>query len=82
MRIDVQFKENDQKFKAEFKELQQVAADREHYTGAYEVTPSTEQQMLETKDLVMDDDVTVKKIPFYEVTNAAGGTTVTIGREV
>ena len=30
----------------------------------------------------MKDDVTVKKIPFYNVSNTAGGTTVYIGKEV
>lgn len=53
-----------------------------HYEGEYEVTPSTEQKVLETKQKFMDDDVTVRKIPFYEVSNATGGTTITIGKDV
>ena len=37
--------------------------DRDPYTGEYEVTPSEETQVLETKNLRMTDDVTVDSIP-------------------
>lgn len=59
-----------------------IKEEPDYYEGEYEVTPSTEQKVLETKQKFMEDDVTVRKIPFYEVTNETGGTTVTIGREV
>ncbi len=50
------------------------------YEGAYEVTPRVNGPVvLPTKDKRMKDDVTVKKIPQYEVSNAAGGKTLTIG---
>ena len=49
------------------------------YDGPYEVTPRFYEQKLETKEKLMIDDVTVEVIPAHEVTNPAGGLTVTIG---
>ena len=49
------------------------------YEGEYSVTPRFVEQKLETKDKLMTDDVTVEIIPAHEVTNPAGGLTVTIG---
>lgn len=50
------------------------------YEGEYEVTPSmSEEIVLETAKKVMTDDVTVHKVPRYDVANTAGGTTVYIG---
>jgi len=48
------------------------------YSGPYEVTPTMEKQVLETKQRTLLDDVTVKKIPIYETSNLSGGTTVYI----
>lgn len=48
------------------------------YKGEYEVTPSTEEQVLPTKNKSMRNDVTVKEIPTYEVSNDSG-TTFIIG---
>ena len=48
------------------------------YTGDYEVTPKSVSQVLETKNLSMTDDVTVKEIPIHEVSNNFG-TTIIIG---
>ena len=52
--------------------------ERETYRGNYTVTPAMEAQVLETKDKVMTDDVTVLEIPMYETTNLSGGTTLYI----
>ena len=62
----------------------QVATDTNHpiYTGSYEVTPKTESQELFTKQKLMTDDVTIKAIPYYNVGNLAGGSTVYIGKEI
>lgn len=50
------------------------------YTGEYEVTPKAEEdQTLPTAQKYMKKNVNVHKIPFYEIDNAAGGTTVYIG---
>lgn len=52
------------------------------YNGDYTVTPSVEEQTLKTANKKMLEDVTVKKIPFYETSNLSGGNTVYIGSEV
>lgn len=50
------------------------------YEGDYEVTPSMSEDItLETANKLMQDDVTVLKVPRYDVANEAGGTTVIIG---
>lgn len=50
------------------------------YDGAYEITPSaTNELTLLTSGTIMDADVIVKKIPYTETENSAGGLTVTIG---
>lgn len=52
---------------------------REHYDGPYVVTPKKDdEQNLETKEKIMDDDVTVTKIPYSEVSNPEGGKTINI----
>lgn len=54
----------------------------ESYDGDYTVTPKMfEGTVLPTKDKTMTDDVTVLEVPFYEVSNASGGTTVYIATE-
>lgn len=49
-----------------------------YYEGEYVVTPKIIEQVLKTKDKSMSDDVTVKEIPYHEVSNPKG-LTVTIG---
>ena len=52
------------------------------YTGDYEVTPKIYTSVtLPTKDKTLRDDVTVRKIPQYEVSNQAGGNTLIMGDE-
>lgn len=48
------------------------------YDGPYNVTPSAEEQSLETKGYLMKEDVVVFEIPYLEVQNSAGGYTVSI----
>lgn len=55
----------------------------EEYTGPYEVTPKAwVDQTLETEGLLMTDDVTVFKVPYYETSNLFDGKTVYIAEEV
>lgn len=54
----------------------------EHYKGNYEVTPKTIQQVMQTRNLIMDNDVIINKIPYFETGNNSGGNTVYIGSEV
>ena len=53
----------------------------EAYTGEYEVTPSTQEQTLQTSGKLMTDNVTIFEIPYYETSNVTG-TTVYIANEV
>ncbi len=54
----------------------------ETYQGDYVVVPKAhEETILETRDLVMADDVTVKKVPYFETSNLSGKT-VYIASEV
>lgn len=52
------------------------------YTGEYVVIPKAHKEtVLETKDKTMADDVTVRKVPYYETSNQTG-TTIYIASEV
>lgn len=48
------------------------------YEGEYTITPSVKEQTMQTKNKTMTNDVTIKAIPYAEVTNNSGGSTVTI----
>ena len=52
------------------------------YEGEYEVTPKIFKQTLQTAHKILKEDVCVKEIPYYEVSNNSGGSTVYIGNEV
>lgn len=66
----------------EFDKFTEVSAQEyPYYDGEYEVTPSVDEQILETKDTVMLDDLTIKSVPYYETSNISG-TTVYIASEV
>lgn len=53
------------------------------YQGEYVVTPQHDTGItLDTNDKLMTEDVTVKKIPYYETTNVSNGYTVYIASEV
>lgn len=52
------------------------------YNGDYTVIPKTTIQKLETKEKRMLDDVTIREIPSYKVSNDKGGTTFVIGKEL
>ena len=52
------------------------------YDGAYSVTPKVyEETTLETKQKLMRNNVTVARIPQYQVSNDADGVTLIIGEE-
>ena len=52
-----------------------------YYEGEYEVNPRKVQQILETKNKSMANDVVINPIFYSEVTNPQGGNTVVIGQE-
>jgi len=52
------------------------------YTGEYEVTPKAyDDQVLETQNKLMNDNITVFKVPRYDTSNLGGGLTVFIAEE-
>ena len=52
------------------------------YTGEYRVIPKTyDEVILPTKSKVLADNVTIAKIPQFEVSNTSGGTTLILGEE-
>lgn len=51
----------------------------DEYKGTYEITPkANETQVLETKNKLLNDNVKINKIPYYEVSNNENGKTVII----
>jgi hypothetical protein len=52
------------------------------YEGDYEVTPRVREQTLPTADKLLSEDVRIKEIPYYDVSNPSGGSTVYIAREI
>lgn len=82
--FNVIFQTQERRFDVEFGEIHPLTKyiGGELFTGDYEVTPRIQSQIVPTKDKVMSDDMTVKAIPFYNVSNTSGGHTVYIGSEV
>ncbi len=98
MNLDVRFHSNGRTFKtdfdqatpkripAKFSEVSVVSVGKEpdYYEGDYKVTPRVDAQTLPTADKTMREDLTVKAIPVYNVSNTAGGSTfyiATMGEE-
>ena len=82
-KISVQLQENDKDFNAAFKGFQKVTEkpDVEIYSGKYDVTPKVDAQTLGTKQKYLTDDVRIRPIPYYDVGNLSGGSTVYIGTQ-
>jgi hypothetical protein len=76
--LDMKFIQTECTFNTDFGEVILVKTD-DVYEGDYNVIPRVYQQILETKDKVMLDDVTVEIIPLQKVLNQSNGYTVTIG---
>lgn len=62
--------------------VEKVVMDAPNYEGEYEITPKIEAQTIETAQKLMKEDMQIKAIPFYNVSNTAGGNTIYIGNEV
>lgn len=59
-----------------------ISVEGKKYEGEYDITPSTyNDRVLATQNLVMTKDVTVRKIPQFEVSNTSNGKTLIIGEE-
>lgn len=62
--------------------IQAGISDVPKYAGETTVTPKVENEtVLPTRDKIVKDDITVLKIPKFEVSNDSGGYTLIIGEE-
>ena len=52
------------------------------FEGPYEVVPNVGEQIIDTDQKVMEQNLIIKPIPVHRVSNTAGGSTVYIGSEV
>lgn len=52
------------------------------YEGDYEVIPTVDGLNMATRGKLMVDDVIVRAIPFYEVSNLSGGNTIYIADKI
>lgn len=78
----VDFSEENDEFAVEFQDLYLTERSAAQFDGPYSVTPMVSGQTLETKDKFMRGNVEVTAIPFYQVSNPSGGSTIFIGNEV
>ena len=84
MHLDAVFEESSRDFCACFSSDLRVtvATDIAPFVGDYIVTPKVIEQILEMENKRMAANLRIKKIPYVEVNNPSGGTTVYIGSEV
>lgn len=94
--FDAKFSEINMDFNTEFSEINMTfntkfdnvistiieSEDIPKYKGDYDIVPEVEEQILPTKNTLMADDITIKSIPFFSVSNSSGGDTVYIAEEV
>lgn len=76
------FNVTSKRFDTEFRSVVKVvvgADEIEHYKGDYEIVPKLESQEMETKNKLMDKNITVEGIPITRVSNTSGGNTIIIG---
>lgn len=83
-KIEVGFSQSKNGFQAKFQHFQQATERKEvdYYEGTYKVVPKVTEQKLETRQKFLIEDVIVKEIPYFDVSNESGGSTVYIGNEV
>lgn len=81
--MQVMFNQESTNINADFGEVQRIiSSDMDRYEGPYEVTPTVEGQTLETEMKFMTEDVSIKAIPYFDVSNPAGGSTIYIAKEI
>ena len=82
--FSVSFIEIKSQFSVSFNEVQTITEyiGGEIYAGDYVITPKVSEQHARTSGKVMIEDMVIRAIPFFEVSNHSGGNTVFIGNEV
>lgn len=80
----VTFDETFHHFGAILEEVQKVTeyVGGEVYKGDYEITPKVLEQRAYTAGKVMLEDITIHSIPYFDVSNLSGGSTVYIGGDI
>lgn len=80
-RINVCLREEDVCMNVDFGDYQviHIADPIPEYQGSYIITPRIASQTLDTDNKKLTDDIKVLAIPRVDVSNLAGGLTVTIG---
>lgn len=69
-----------EEFRSQLGDFLSKAMQPKFYNGQYEVTPLAHlEQILRTEATILERDIVVGEIPYYETSNAAGGYTVIIG---
>lgn len=93
LKITVEFQDNEKEIPISFSEDESVDISFENayeispskpiesYTGPYQITPRTYEQSFDTTQKKMNQNLTIREIPYAPVTNSSGGITVTIGGE-
>lgn len=75
-RFSAGFEDVEKRFSANFEDITVVTAGAEEYTESYEITPGVERQTLPTEKKLMKQDLIVKEIPYYAVSNNFGQTII------
>lgn len=78
----VQCSESGCELTPDFGEIQKIHVGGEVYRGEYTVTPKVSGQVVPTKGKLLLDDMTINPIPFFNVSNTTGGSTVYIAKEI
>lgn len=73
--------EDTDNFEFSFGEISYIPTS-EVFSGSYSVTPKVTEQNIPTAEKYMKYDMTIKSIPYFNVSNTAGGSTVYIGSEI
>lgn len=58
------------------------SSDVQVYDGPYEAIPKVTAQTLPTENKLMLEDISVRAIPYFNVSNPSGGNTIYIANEV
>lgn len=70
------------RLQVEAESTEEPSEEYEEYNGQYTVIPKAhDSQILDTANKVLDKDIVVEEVPYYETTNTANGITSYIARE-
>lgn len=85
LNFNVVFDESNVNFNVNFGEVVRYEVLQEGldaYKGDYEITPTVKGRTLETAKKFVEADIVIKEIPYFDVGNTSGGSTVYIANEL